>query len=183
MTVEGLFKIISVTRIFLIFELCTRGGHHLSNVKKAFQHHKQSLILIKQQPSGKVWNPYLFCVVFFLLYLTLVEIFFFNLKVHNTKQLLFDLKHVLNYKLFLRLLLQTTVANQHHPTRHAHNHCCTGWVKSYPTGLGRAHSHYPISSSCDLRIEDGGCPGKAQVIPQCSGILNEFYGHLRNILF
>ena len=84
--------------------------------------------------------------------------------------------------------------NQHH-TKHAHNHCCmsrnsmnvcnTGWVKSYPVQswqgvfsagwvkiypvyLGREHSHYPISSSCDLRIEDGGCPGKAQVIPQCS---------------
>ena len=123
--------------------------------KKAIQYHKQSLILIKQQPSG---NPYLLK----LLFRFLVKIFFLT---------------------FLRLLLQSTVTNQHHPTRHAHNHCCTGWVKSYPTGLGRAHSHYPISSSCDLRIEDGGCPGKAQVIPQCHGIFKEFYGHLRNILF
>ena len=92
-TVNGLFKIISVSRIFLIVALCTRGGHHnhLSNVKKAFQYHKQSLILIKQQPSG---NPYLLK----LLRRFLVEIFFLTIvpeqkfgKVDNTKQLPFDL--------------------------------------------------------------------------------------------
>jgi hypothetical protein len=71
-TVNGLFKIISVPRIFLTVELCTRAGHHLSNVKKAFQYHKQSLILIKQQPSG---NPYFLK----LLFPFLVEIFFLTI--------------------------------------------------------------------------------------------------------